>query len=167
VSQANIGQQIADAAIALATRNLQYTWGSSDPASGGLDCSGFVLHIFQKEFGIKLPHQSGRQLEYLRKNGRIWDAETNDWSPEILTAGDLIFWTGTFSSRRKSPITHVMIYIGNNQIAGSQNHAARLSDGKTGVGIYNFIPTQPLGNPSQPTATERKIKTLYAYARFK
>ena len=34
-----------DMALELTTRNLDYKYGSADPATGGMDCSGFVYYV--------------------------------------------------------------------------------------------------------------------------
>ena len=36
-------QELIRSALALTQRNLAYTYGSDDPASGGMDCSGFIF----------------------------------------------------------------------------------------------------------------------------
>jgi hypothetical protein len=35
-------RQIIDTGLALTKQNLGYTYGSADPANGGMDCSGFI-----------------------------------------------------------------------------------------------------------------------------
>src|SRR6266576_3586658 len=38
-------QQLLNSALELTTRNLDYKYGSADPDSGGMDCSGFVYFV--------------------------------------------------------------------------------------------------------------------------
>src|SRR4029077_16247832 len=41
-------QQIRDAGLALTKEKLGYTYGSADPADGGMDCSGFIYHVLKQ-----------------------------------------------------------------------------------------------------------------------
>lgn len=76
-----------------------------------IDCSGFVKNIFKKVTGAKLPRTAEEQYKLGKSVGR-----------NHLIPGDLVF----FKTGRKR-ISHVGIYIGNEQFA----HAGT----KTGVTI--------------------------------
>src|SRR4030095_7784455 len=41
-------RQIIDAGLALTKQDLGYTYGSADPANGGMDCSGFIYYVLQQ-----------------------------------------------------------------------------------------------------------------------
>jgi cell wall-associated NlpC family hydrolase len=149
----------------LGGERLPYVWGATDPAMGGLDCSGFVRYVFQKTYGVVLPDEAGLQYEYLRQNGRVWDGTTGKWNRPELQPGDLIFLCGTCPTQRPSPITHVMMYVGGNRMVGSQNMGRRLEIGGQGVGFYRFTPRPPCGNPKLDLPIYRSRPLLYAYGR--
>ncbi len=73
-----------------------YLYGGN--TTEGVDCSGFVLQVYQRALNIKLPRNSAKQQEFC--------IPVNN---DQLTAGDLVF----FSSAGKSEVAHVGIYIGN------------------------------------------------------
>lgn len=148
----------------LANTALPYLYGSGDLARGGLDCSGFVQIVFRRAYGIELPDEAGKQYLYLREHGQVWDATTG-WKPDDLKPGDLIFWSGTRYTNRVSPITHVMIYMGKNTMAGSQNAGKRLNAPGNGVGFFRCHPTPPTGNPLVDQEPYRVKLHLYAYGR--
>ncbi len=76
---------------------LPYTWGGT--SSYGYDCSGFVQMLF-KEMGLLLPRNSRDQAK---------SPLLTPVSREDLLAGDLIFFG-------ESRITHVGIYLGNDEV---------------------------------------------------
>jgi cell wall-associated NlpC family hydrolase len=81
--------------------------------------------------------------------------------------GDLIFWTGTRPCDRPSPVTHVMVYLGAERMAGAQSLGQRQKVKGPGVGFYDFTPTRPQGNPRLANDLVYRCKmTLYAYARI-
>lgn len=102
-ASANKGKQIVDYAVQF-VGNPYVSGGTS--LTNGADCSGFVQSVF-KHFGISLPRTTYEQVE----------AGTSV-SVSNLQPGDLVFYY--------PGITHVGIYIGNNQIV----HAANT---KTGI----------------------------------
>lgn len=83
---------------AKAQLGVRYVYGGTTPA--GFDCSGFTSYIF-RSFGIQLPRTSAAQYNVGTKV-----AKAN------LAPGDLVFFSGTAG---KAGITHVGIYIGDNQ----------------------------------------------------
>src|ERR1700720_2036354 len=44
-------QKLLTSALELTTRNLDYKYGSADPSSGGMDCSGFVYFVLNQNGG--------------------------------------------------------------------------------------------------------------------
>jgi hypothetical protein len=76
---------------------VPYVWGGTDPATG-LDCSGLVQRVY-KDMGYDLPRVSYQQAEAGRAvEGGLANAQPGD----ILAFG--------------SPVHHVAIYIGDNQM---------------------------------------------------
>ncbi|MEA4901951.1 C40 family peptidase [Desulfitobacterium sp.] len=78
-----------------------YVWGGTSPS--GFDCSGFTQYVFAKN-GVSLPRVSRDQ--YNKGTSVAFNA---------LRPGDLIF----FNLSSGGKISHVAIYIGNNQFIGA------------------------------------------------
>lgn len=94
---------------------VSYRYGQS--SEKGFDCSGFVKYIFH-DFGLDLPHSSYYQYKISR---HIKSAEAR--------YGDLVF----FITRGKS-VSHVGIYLGNNQFIHSPGRGRTVSiDSLTGA----------------------------------
>lgn len=150
----------------LARMGLRYQWGSANPARGGLDCSGFVMAIYKKVYGVDLPDESNKQWEWMKTRGRVWDA-TSNWTPGMLQPGDLVFYSGTIDNGRSHPVTHVMIWCGGDVVAGAQHSGPRL-DGRSGGGVAYFPQGayDPKGDPAKPLAWYRGVGRIYGYARF-
>ena len=75
---------------------VPYQWGGTTPS--GFDCSGFIYYVFQKSQGITLPRTTA--LLYSNTGLKVS-------SP---SKGDLVFFNTDGSG-----VSHVGIYIGNNQ----------------------------------------------------
>lgn len=88
-----------DKLIAAAKKYLgvPYKWGGTNPATGGLDCSGFTQRAY-KDIGISIPRVSQDQQDVGRKVASLADAKP----------GDLIFYG--------NPAHHVTMYLGNNKM---------------------------------------------------
>ncbi len=95
--QLSLRQQLID--YALDYVGYDYVYGGMSPASG-FDCSGFVSYIF-KHFGYEVTRTASSQFS--QDGTGIIKSE--------LIPGDLVF----FSSNGGYSVTHVGIYIGDNQ----------------------------------------------------
>lgn len=99
---------------ALSLSGTAYKYGGRDPQTG-LDCSGFVEHVFSEVANVQLPHNA-RDISRIGRKVGI----------EELKPGDLVF----FNTLRRA-FSHVGIYLGNNQFihaSSSQSGDVMVSD---------------------------------------
>jgi len=101
---------------ALSLVGVNYKYGGKSPDSG-LDCSGFVSHVFNHVANLPLPHNA---QAISRAGKRIASAE--------LRPGDLVF----FNTLRNA-FSHVGIYLGDNRFV----HASSSSTGNVMVSNMN------------------------------
>lgn len=83
---------------ALGMLGTPYKFGGSNPDQG-LDCSGFVRHVYKETAGVSLP-RSARDMS--KEGQQVAQAE--------LKPGDLVFF-----NTRKKPNSHVGIYKGDGE----------------------------------------------------
>lgn len=100
-----MGDGSFDAMMAEAEKYLgyPYVWGGSSPSTS-FDCSGYVSWVI---------NQSGVGSVGRQTAGGLYNLST-PVSRENARPGDLIFFTGTYSS--PGPVSHVGIYVGNGQM---------------------------------------------------
>lgn len=140
-------RKIIEGALDLASRNLTYKYGSDDPASGGLDCSGFVYYLLRQNGITDVPRDSSGQYTWVRKAGKfeaVVSKKDETFELANLKPGDLLFWSGTYDIDRDPPITHAMIYVGKEKSTGRRIMVGA-SDGRTfhdqsryGVSVFDF-----------------------------
>jgi cell wall-associated NlpC family hydrolase len=145
-------QQLLTTALELTTRDLTYTYGSSDPANGGMDCSGFVYYVLNQSGVTDVPRSSSEQYVWLRRAGKfepVLSRKDDSFELENLQPGDLLFWTGTYTIERDPPITHAMIYLGREKKTGDRVMVGA-SDGRIyqgqsryGVSVFDFKIPRP------------------------
>ena len=145
-------RKITDTALELTTLNLDYKYGSADPANGGMDCSGFVFYVLTQNGIRDVPCDSSQQYIWLRKAGNfkaVNSRKEDTFELDELKPGDLLFWTGTYSIERDPPITHAMIYLGRKK-GTNQRIMVGASDGRTyegesryGVSVFDFKIPKP------------------------
>jgi hypothetical protein len=142
-------QHLVGQALALTKRNLTYTFGSADPALGGMDCSGTIFHVLQA-IGIKdVPRQSDHMAQWvarqtlLHRPGHEQKLADPQFAP--LNPGDLLFWSGTYQSApRQTPVTHVMLYLGKLKssrkpvLFGASDGRVYEGQRRTGVSVFDF-----------------------------
>lgn len=104
----SLRQQVVD--FALQYVGYSYVYGGQSPSTG-FDCSGFVYYVFHN-FGYNVTRTASSQ--YASDGVSISKAE--------LQPGDLVF----FSSNGGYSVTHVGIYIGNNQFVHASTPRAGL-----------------------------------------
>ena len=130
----------------LANKNIGYQYGSANPASGGMDCSGTIYYILN-QVGIKeVPRPSNLIYSWALERGHFYPVTDHQFSSTQfahLQPGDLLFWSGTYNVVHVPNVTHVMVYIGKNK--EGQPLMAGASDGRTykgrqiyGVSVFDF-----------------------------
>jgi cell wall-associated NlpC family hydrolase len=145
-------RNVIDIALDLTRRNLDYKYGSADPASGGMDCSGFVFYVLTQNGVRDVPRDSSQQYVWVRKSGTfkaVNSRHEDTFELDELVPGDLLFWTGTYNIERDPPITHAMIYLGRKK-GTNQRIMVGASDGRTyegesryGVSVFDFKIPKP------------------------
>jgi cell wall-associated NlpC family hydrolase len=163
-------RQILDAGLELTKQNLGYTYGSADPANGGMDCSGFIYYLLNENGFKDVPRDSSQQYVWVREAGNfnaVLSRKEDSFELDALKPGDLLFWRGTYNVDRDPPITHTMIYLGREKrttkrvMIGSSD--GRTYDGKQrwGVSVFDFK------MPPPPNSGDAKISPVFVgYGRI-
>lgn len=106
-------------ALAQSQLGVPYVWAESNPKGkrggrgSGFDCSGFTMWLYNRAYGVELPHMASLQQQRLAKVGR-----------RGLGVGDLVF----FNYGRKGPgvADHVGVYIGNGMMIDASSSNGRM-----------------------------------------
>jgi cell wall-associated NlpC family hydrolase len=163
-------RQLLDAGLQLTRENLGYSYGSADPANGGMDCSGFIYYLLNQNGFKDVPRDSSQQYVWVRKAGNfnaVLSRHEDSFELDALKPGDLLFWSGTYNINRDPPITHTMIYLGREKrtkkrvMLGSSD--GRTYDGKQrfGVSVFDFK------LPPPPNSGDAKISPVFVgYGRI-
>ncbi|MEM1442460.1 MAG: NlpC/P60 family protein [Verrucomicrobiota bacterium] len=142
-------QQLIQNALSLTEKELTYQFGSNSPENAGMDCSGSVQFVLKSIGMEKPPRTSFGFYEWAEESGNLTATEgihtTEDPIFETLKPGDLLFWTGTYSTtERDPPISHVMIFLGRLKEDG-KGVVFGASDGRrfrgkriTGVSVFDW-----------------------------
>src|SRR6188472_1899277 len=163
-------RQILDAGLGLTKQNLGYTYGSADPANGGMDCSGFIYYLLKQNGFPDVPRDSSQQYVWVRKAGdfkAVVGRKEDSFELDDLKPGDLLFWRGTYNIDRDPPITHTMIYLGREKRTNKRVMVGS-SDGRTyhgkqrwGVSVFDFK------MPPPPQSGDAKISPVFVgYGRI-
>ena len=147
-------RELISRALELTKLNLTYTFGSSDPKRGGMDCSGAIYRLLQDCRLTEAPRQSDELCLWIQGKGALHLTPAADGIDHAefaaLQAGDLVFWTGTYAaSDRKLPISHVMLYLGKRKADGKPvlfgASDGRRYDGQSrcGVSVFDFEVPKP------------------------
>jgi cell wall-associated NlpC family hydrolase len=141
-------KRLLASALALTTLNLTYKYGSSDPQTGGMDCSGTVFYLLAKAGLVDVPRDASGMYKWVWTRGHfqaVTSSNPDTFELARLKPGDLLFWTGTYEVDHDPPITHVMIYLGINRHSGRRvmvgASEGRRFNGKSryGVSVFDFI----------------------------
>src|SRR3990167_1761640 len=95
--QPNVKKVIAKASV-LSKENLTYKFGSANPDTGGMDCSGVIYYILKSLASTYIPRDSYSMYMWLLRHGKIHHVTTHNLHSNQFNAlkpGDLLFWTGT------------------------------------------------------------------------
>ena len=142
----------------LASRGLRYQFGSADPASGGLDCSGSVQYVMGRQGILGIPRTASDQFLPLQRQGTLTivpPGASAGWILHRAQPGDLLFWRGTCDTGRWPDVSHVMIYPGIDRrdgkpmMFGASTRTGKGINGKA-VDIYEFRPVK-IGGRGQLT----------------
>ena len=140
-------RQLLTAALQLAKGNLTYTYGSADPAAGGMDCSGTIYYLLRQRGFDDTPRQASEQYSWVRERSRFYAVlSKKQETPELaeMRPGDLLFWTGTYNVDRDPPVTHTMIYLGRRKkdghrlMVGSSDGRSYDGQRRNGVSVFDF-----------------------------
>lgn len=139
-------QILISRAMELAKQKLTYQYGSANPKNGGMDCSGTIYYLLQSYNQKDVPRQSDQIYDWVKKRGKFYPVKSKTFdSKEFahLKPGDLLFWTGTYPVKRKSPISHVMLYLGKNKqgkplMFGASNGRTYKNKQIWGVSVFDF-----------------------------
>jgi cell wall-associated NlpC family hydrolase len=145
-------QQLLRDAIDLTRLDLTYTFGSADPDSGGMDCSGTIYYLLHAHNFADTPRDSSGQYLWTRKGGAFFPVVSKNLDSvefKELLPGDLMFWTGTYNTAHEVPISHVMMYLGREKSTGKRIMFGA-SDGRSyngiqrwGVSVFDFKMPKP------------------------
>ena len=135
----------------LARQGLSYQFGSMDPSSGGLDCSGTVKYLLDRHGWPRVPRTASDQYVWLQQNGLLQQTSRSTDPGSILgrlRPGDLLFWRGTYVTNRWPDVSHVMIYLGRDSRTGMHQMFGASSSKRRGlhgsqVDVYEFNPAKP------------------------
>jgi len=161
-------RKLIDSSLELARQNLTYTYGSADPAKGGMDCSGFIYYVLRQHGLTQVPRDSSGLYTWVRKARgfrAVISRKPDSFELDELLPGDLLFWNGTYAIDRDPPVTHTMIYLGTEKATGAKVMVGS-SDGRSyrgqkrnGVSVFDFtMPRTP--------ATGEQHSTFIGYARI-
>ena len=157
-------RQIIEYGLDLTKQNLNYTYGSADPANGGMDCSGFIYYLLRQNGFPDVPRDSSEQYVWVRKAGNfhaVLSRHEDSFELDALKPGDLLFWTGTYNIQRDPPVTHAMVYLGREKRTNKRIMVGA-SDGRTydgkqrfGVSIFDFKLSKP------PNSNDAKLSPVF------
>ncbi len=154
-------KKLIESCLVLAGQNLTYTYGSSDPATGGLDCSGFIYFSLRQHGFAQVPRDSSSQYAWVRRARgfrAVISRKADSFEFDELLPGDLLFWVGTYATDHDPPVSHVMLYLGTEKstgakvMIGSSDGRAYHGQKRNGVSVFDFtMPRTPSNADSRST----------------
>lgn len=134
---------------------VPYLYGSTDPAKG-LDCSGFVTHVFN-HFGVSVPRSS---VDFTNVGMEVSAADAKE--------GDLILFTGTDSTERF--VGHMGIVVDNSDSLRFIHSTSGKANGVTITPLNDYykkryVKTIRVFNAGQPAEAFNILETTNALSR--
>jgi peptidoglycan DL-endopeptidase CwlO len=161
--------------LALTKQNLTYRFGSSDPADGGMDCSGTIFYLLRSVGLDEVPRTASDQYVWARKADNfepVVSRKKDSFELDDLKPGDLLFWTGTYATKNDPPVTHTMIYLGKLKSDG-RDVMFGASDGRTyagkkmwGVSVFDFNLPKAKPKPAPGEAPPSPGSVFIGYAKI-
>ena len=96
--------------IAKQQLGVKYTFGGTKPSTG-FDCSGYITYVYNNA-GISTPRKTA---------AGFYNTAEKVSTPQV---GDLVFFANTY----KAGISHVGIYVGNNQMINASNSGVTIAN---------------------------------------
>lgn len=96
---------------------VKYQFGANNIDGGSGDCSSFTQTVYKKAVGVDIGRTTGEQL----KTGV--EVKQSD-----LKEGDLVLFKNTYNSNYEQGVSHVGIYIGNNQFIHNSSSGVMISN---------------------------------------
>lgn len=96
---------------AMSMIGIPYRWGGAS-ADTGFDCSGLIRHVFEASAGLLLPRTAAEQA----KATALARVDKEDLQP-----GDLVFF-----NTRKTPYSHVGVYVGEGKFLHAPRSGAEI-----------------------------------------
>lgn len=96
--------------IAKQQLGVKYTFGGTKPSTG-FDCSGYITYVYNNA-GISTPRKTA---------AGFYNTAEKVSTPKV---GDLVFFANTY----KAGISHVGIYVGNNQMINASNSGVTIAN---------------------------------------
>lgn len=112
---------------------IPYLWGGM--SSKNIDCSGLICNVYFMN-GIQLPRDSNMQSQIGRE-------VTTEFVSDDLEPGDLLFFGRKATSNTKEHVTHVAMYIGNDEFIHSAGYRERVSINSMDSSKPHFIKSYP------------------------
>ncbi|OGT40965.1 MAG: hypothetical protein A3F13_01605 [Gammaproteobacteria bacterium RIFCSPHIGHO2_12_FULL_40_19] len=140
-------KKVISKSLVLSKKHLTYMFGSANPKKGGMDCSGVFYYLLSGMDNVRVPRDSYDIYRWLLRAGTIHHVTYDHFRSKQFSAlkpGDLLFWTNTFRTHRKPPITHVMLYLGKDKnnvplMFGSSDGGIYRGREMWGVSVFQFI----------------------------
>ncbi|WP_174581970.1 LysM peptidoglycan-binding domain-containing protein [Candidatus Methylacidithermus pantelleriae] len=178
----SLGNRIYWETRRIAARGIAYGDRLRAPSGKGqwvMDCSNTARYLYWKVMGVDLGRTASDQYERLKTLGRAWEvpkgvagSSGTHFLDQTLQPGDLIFWERTYRPKRKSPVTHVMIFLAARRdgkwiMAGSQTSRGGLFNPRhSGPDVYIVDPRRPMGAYGRFFGLFGRVRgRLFAYAR--
>lgn len=98
---------------------VRYVFGGNDPRIGSLDCSSFTQYVYKNAINMDIGRVTGQQVF---KGVEI--------SKTQLLPGDLVFFKNTYNSAHAFGVSHVGIYIGNDEFIHNSSYAGGITTNK-------------------------------------